>query len=116
MLGTIRTAAVLDMLTPDDDDTPDCLYVRDILDHKRRSAHYPALLEEIRRDGMSLPIMVRTRDGEPWLADGHHRVAAAVDLGIEVLVWSDLPLEVEDHPFNPMFRGDWGPFRPAATA
>ena len=38
MLGYIAVADVLDMLTPDDDDTPDALYVRDVLDHKRTSA------------------------------------------------------------------------------
>jgi len=112
MLGTIPTATVLDMLTPDDDETPDCYTVRDILDHKRRSPHYAELLDEIRRDGMALPIMVRTFNGRPWLVDGHHRVAAAIDLGITHLVWSDLPLEIEEHRFNPMMRGTWGPYRP----
>lgn len=112
MLGTISVADILDMLTPDDDDV-DCLHVRDILDHKRRSPHYAGLLDEIRKNGMELPIMVRTLRGVPWLVDGHHRVAAALDLGILTLIWSDLPLEIEDHPFNPMMRGEWGPFRPS---
>jgi hypothetical protein len=31
-----------------------------------------------------------------------------------MLVWSDLPIELEDRPHNPMLRGDWGPYRPAA--
>lgn len=114
MLGTIPTADVLNMLTVDDDETPDALYVRDVLDHKRRSEHYPKLLEEIRADGIALPIMIRTYRGQPWLVDGHHRVAAAVDLGITHLVWSDLPVELEDRPHNPMLRGAWGPYRPAA--
>lgn len=107
MLGTISTTAVLDMLTPDDD-----LYVRDVLDHKRTSPHYPNLLEEIRRDGIALPIMIRTCNGQPWLVDGHHRVAAALDLGITTLIWSDLPLEIEQRPHNPMLNGEWGPYRP----
>jgi hypothetical protein len=114
MLGTIAVAEVLDMWTPDDDGTDDCYTVRDILDHKRDSEHYAGLLEEIRRDGMALPVMIRTLRGQPWLVDGHHRVAAALDLGITTLVWSDLPIELEDRPHNPMMRGDWGPFRPAA--
>ena len=114
MLGTIPVADVLDMLTPDDDETPDALYVRDVLDHKRRSEHYAGLLEEIRRDGIALPVMIRTLNGQPWLVDGHHRVAAALDLGMTHLVWSDLPMELEDRPYNPMMRGGWGPFRPAA--
>ena len=114
MLGLIPVAQVLDMWTPDDDGTDDCYTVRDILDHKRESEHYAGLLDEIRRDGMALPIMVRTLDGEAWLVDGHHRVAAAIDLGMTHLVWSDLPIELEDRPHNPMMRGNWGPYRPAA--
>jgi len=114
MLGYIAVADVLGMLTPDDDDTPDALYVRDVLDHKRTSEHYAGLLDEIRADGMALPIMIRTYRGRPWLVDGHHRIAAAIDLGITHVVWSDLPVEVEDRPYNPMLRGDWQPYRPAA--
>jgi ParB-like chromosome segregation protein Spo0J len=114
MLGIIPVTDVLDMATPDDDDTTDCYTVRDILDHKRRSEHYAGLLDEIRRDGIALPIMIRTYRGEPWLVDCHHRVAAAIDLGITHLVWSDLPLEVEDRPHNRVMRDDWGPYRPAA--
>jgi tryptophan synthase alpha subunit len=114
MLGIIAVTDLLDMLTPDDDDTPDALYVRDVLDHKRRSPHYAELLEQIRSAGIELPVMIRTYEGTPWLVDGHHRVAAALDLGITTLIWSDLPLEVEDRPFNPTMRGAWGPYRPAA--
>lgn len=114
MLGTIPVTEVLDMLTPDDDDTEGCVCVRDVLDHKRRSEHYAGLLDEIRADGMALPIMIRTFHGQPWLVDGHHRVAAALDLGMTHLVWSDLPVELEDRPYNPMLRGAWGPYRPAA--
>jgi hypothetical protein len=114
MLGIIPIADVLDMLTPDDDDTPHCYTVRDVLDHKRHSEHYAELLEEIRRDGMALPVMIRTFEGQPWLVDGHHRVAVALDLGMTHLVWSDLPVELEDRPHNPMLRGSWGPYRPAA--
>src|SRR5690606_40601305 len=44
MLGHIPLADVLDMLTPDDHDTPDgCLYVRDVLPHQRTSEHYPQI-------------------------------------------------------------------------
>ncbi|MGW2920357.1 hypothetical protein ACWDBF_21200 [Streptomyces angustmyceticus] len=114
MLGVIAVTDVLAMATPDDDDTADCYRVRDILDHKRRSPHYATLVEEIRRDGIELPVMIRTRRGRPWLVDGHHRVAAAIDLGISHLVWSDLPLEVEDRPHSPVMGRGWGSYRPAA--
>lgn len=114
MLGLIPVADILTMLTVDDDETADCLHVADILAHKRQSEHYPDLLREIRETGIDLPILIRTFQGRPWLADGHHRVAAAVDLGMTHLVWSDLPLDVEEHRFNPMMNGSWGPYRPAA--
>lgn len=115
MLGTIPLTDVLDMLTPDDDDTPDALYVRDVLPHKRTSEHYPRLLNEIRTNGIALPIMIRTLNSRPWLVDGHHRVAAAQDLGITHLIWSDLPIDLEHQPYNPMLRGDWKPYRPTAA-
>lgn len=114
MLGLIAVTDVLDMFTPDDDDTSDCYTVRDVLDHKRTSEHYTDLLNEIRQDGIALPVMIRTFEGQPWLVDGHHRVAAAIDAGITHLVWSDLPIELEDRPHNPMLRGEWQPYRPAA--
>lgn len=114
MLGIILVADVLDMLTPDDDEDPNCYTVRDVLGHKRRSPHYAGLLSEIRQDGVALPVMIRTFRGQPWLVDGHHRVAAALDLGITHVVWSDLPMELEDRPFNPMLRDGWGPYRPTA--
>ena len=114
MLGIIATADVLNMLTVDDEDNPDAFCVRDVLDHKRRSEHYASLLDEIRVDGMALPITIRTLNGQPWLVDGHHRVAAALDLHIATLVWSDLPLEIEYRPYDPMLTGGWAPYRPAA--
>ena len=114
MLGVIAVTDILDMATPDDDDAADCYSVRDVLDHKRRSPHYASLLDEIRRDGVELHVMIRAFSGRPWLVDGHHRVAAAIDLGITHVIWSDLPLEVEDRPHNPVMGRGWGPYRPAA--
>lgn len=114
MLGLIPAAAVLDMLSVDADDGD--LYVREAIAGKRASDHYRGLLDDVRANGMALPILIRTFQGEPWLADGHHRVAVAVDLGLTHLVWTDVPLDVCDEPFNPVLRGDWGPYRPDACA
>ena len=118
MLGIIPVEAVLDMLSVDAQDTDegDGLYVRDVLATKRASGHYSELLDEVRANGMELPIMIREFRGNPWLTDGHHRVAVAVDLGMTHLVWTDMPLDVSDEPFNPMMRGSWGPYRPEARA
>ncbi|GAA3807772.1 ParB/RepB/Spo0J family partition protein [Streptomyces chiangmaiensis] len=114
MLGTITVTDVLAMWTPDDDGTGDCYTVADTLDYKRQNPDYADLVEEIRKDGITVPIFIRTLDGRPWLADGHHRVAAAIDLGIDMLIWTDIPLDVEPHRFNPMMQRQWGPYRPAA--
>lgn len=114
MLGTITLAEVLGLDTPDDDGTGDCYTVADTLLAKRENPEYAGLLADIRANGITVPLFIRTRNGVPWLADGHHRVAAAQDLGITVLVWTDIPLDVEEHRFNPMMRPGWGPYRPAA--
>ena len=114
MLGTITLADLLDMATPDDDGTGDCYTVADTLPAKRKDPEYAGLLDDIRANGMTVPLFIRTHNGEPWLADGHHRVAAAQDLGIDVLVWTDVPLDVEEHRFNPMMQRGWAPYRPAA--
>lgn len=52
--------------------------VKDCLASKRRDPGYPALVENLRREGFTIPLSVY--DGK--LFDGHHRVAAAEDLGI----------------------------------
>ncbi|WP_194293902.1 ParB N-terminal domain-containing protein [Streptomyces sp. RB17] len=61
------------------------LAVADTLDGKRQDDSYPDLLESIRLHGVQRPILVRR--GE--LMDGHHRVAACLDLGITQVPFTD---------------------------
>lgn len=89
MLGTIPVTDILDMLTPDYEETSDALYVRDVLDHKRTSPHYAALLDGIRTDGITIPVVIRAQNGTPWLEDGHHRIAAAIDAGLTAVPFTD---------------------------
>jgi hypothetical protein len=89
MLGLIPTADVLDMLTPDGGDLPDCYTVRDILDHKRTSEHYAELLATVHQHGITTPVVIRDSPDGRYLADGHHRITAAVDAGLTHIPWTD---------------------------
>ncbi|MEU5662035.1 ParB N-terminal domain-containing protein [Streptomyces longwoodensis] len=75
---------------PDDPEMPD-FRVSAVLPDKRKDAWYPALVEDIRTHGLRVPIWIH--DGE--INDGCHRIAAAQDLGIEVLPCTD---EAPDDP------------------
>lgn len=114
MLGMIPTTDVLDMVTPDDEDEGEDRTVRDVLDSKRQNPDYLALLEDVRKNGITIPLFIRTQNGTPWLADGHHRVAIALDLGIDMVPWTDVPLDIAEHTYHPMMRGTWDGYRPAA--
>lgn len=52
--------------------------VRDLLNLKRSDEFYPELVESMRKHGMKSPVMII--DGV--FRNGHHRVAAALDLGM----------------------------------
>jgi ParB-like chromosome segregation protein Spo0J len=57
---------------------------------KRATPYYPGLRAEIARDGISVPVIIQVDEsGAPWLMDGHHRVTAAVDLGLPTVPWAD---------------------------
>lgn len=91
MIGTIDTATVLAMLSPDIEDCGvDGYTVADTIPVKRETPYYPGLLAEIARDGITVPVIIqRDESGAPWLRDGHHRVTAAVDLGLPTVPWTD---------------------------
>ncbi|SCD37636.1 ParB-like nuclease domain-containing protein [Streptomyces sp. Termitarium-T10T-6] len=60
--------------------------VRDSLAVKRTEADYPQLREHIRRHGIRTPALIEVTDsGYRRLLEGHHRIAAAVDLGFETV-------------------------------
>jgi ParB-like chromosome segregation protein Spo0J len=94
MIGLIDTADVLAMLSPDVD--PDeGTDVADVLPRKRRSPHYAGLLAEIRRDGITVPVVIDFTGPHPELLEGHHRIAAAIDAGLPTVPWSSVPLRVD---------------------
>jgi len=95
VIGLIPTAEALTLMSPDTepDEGTD---VADVLGRKRRSLHYSRLLEEIRRDGITVPVVIDHSGPYPELLEGHHRIAAAVDLGLPVVPWSSVPLRIDN--------------------
>lgn len=55
----------------------------ELLDHKRKDEHYPKLVETLKKEGWTKGIKAVLWIGEttPTMTDGHHRLAAAIDLG-----------------------------------
>jgi ParB-like chromosome segregation protein Spo0J len=95
MIGLMPVAEALGLMSPDAE-PEEGLDVADVLDRKRRSPHYPRLLEEIRRDGITVPVTIDHSGAYPELTEGHHRIAAAVDLGLTVVPWSSVPLRTDN--------------------
>ncbi|TQF03911.1 hypothetical protein E6W39_18840 [Kitasatospora acidiphila] len=59
--------------------------VRDVLEIKRDDSHYADLMDSIRHHGIGLPILIYGRE----VHNGHHRIAAAFDLGLEEIPWTN---------------------------
>lgn len=94
MIGIIPIAEALTLMSPDAE-PEDGTDVADVLDRKRQSPHYPALLEEIRQNGITVPVVIDYSGTFGELLEGHHRIAAAVDLGLLSVPWSSVPLRVD---------------------
>ncbi|UKH48484.1 ParB-like nuclease domain protein [Microbacterium phage Katzastrophic] len=56
-----------------------------LLDEKRQDGHYPDVLQSLEEHGFIRPLNADTECGQLQLSDGHHRLAAAIDLGMEVV-------------------------------
>lgn len=52
------------------------------LDEKRGDDHYPDVVESIETHGFVRPLTATEKDGRLTLGDGHHRLAAAIELGM----------------------------------
>lgn len=86
MIATIPVSEALDLMSGEamvcawgDTDT-----VRDGLNVKRSSPHYQDLVDNIRAHGFRTPVLIRTTaSGNRVLAEGHHRVTVAFDLGLD---------------------------------
>ena len=60
----------------------------ELLDSKRADEWYPELMDSMRRNGVSIPILIE----EGGFAHGCHRLAAAFDLGWTEIPYTDDPL------------------------
>lgn len=66
-----------------------------LLDHKRQDRHYEDVLNSLLHHGFVRPLTAAAKEGpELRLGDGHHRLAAAIELGM-----SSVPVEVFGHYF-----------------
>lgn len=59
--------------------------VREILDLKRSDPEYADLVDSIRHHGIGIPVLIYGR----MVHHGGHRIAAAQDLGLEEIPWTD---------------------------
>jgi hypothetical protein len=84
MNGMIRISDVLILTSVD---SHNGLEVSTTLWWKRETDEYAEVLESVRRYGVQNPILIR----EEKLCNGHHRVAACVDLGIVEIPFTDDP-------------------------
>lgn len=56
-----------------------------LLERKREDAWYEDVFESIRENGFVRPLTAHIREGQLALGDGHHRLAAAVELGLSTV-------------------------------
>ena len=60
-----------------------------VLDMKRNDDHYGDVVDSIAANGFVRPVTAWYKLGELYFGDGHHRLAAAIDLGI-----TTIPVEI----------------------
>jgi len=114
-------------LQPDDrPDTPLSDAWGDLLDEKRDHDHYPDVLDSIQRHGFVRPLTAWVSGHDPYtpdayqepqelrFGDGHHRLAAAIELG-----YTTVPVEVTlnsyGHAVVSRDSGSWNKNRPIPT-
>lgn len=78
VMSVLPLADVLDMTSGDN--YPHS--VIGILDQKRQDDWYPAVVESLRQEGFTKGIRINDLD---TVVDGHHRIAAAMELGMEFI-------------------------------
>jgi|GEM_PF-3471867 len=88
------------------------------LEHKREDCHYDDVVDSVREHGFIRPLDAATNfhyddsdesAGMVRLADGHHRFAAAIDLGYEAV-----PVLVSEYSTVSPDSGDWDASKPVS--
>lgn len=105
----VSVLPISDVLEYESVDSEDCVIVpggghkygpvAGVLEEKRLDPQYPALLSELRERGFRKPIHVHPHENR--ITDGHHRIAAAVELG-----YSFIPVRSNEGCADD--SGDWG--------
>lgn len=73
-----------------------------VLERKRYDDHFDELLDVIEEDGFTQPLTAYERNGQLILCDGHHRLAAALDLGLRTV-----PVQVHEKRTVAADSGTW---------
>jgi len=63
----------------------------DVLEDKRNDYNYQDIVTSLRTWGFVRPLTARVADGQLQFGDGHHRLAASIELG-----WAVVPVVVRD--------------------
>lgn len=74
----------------------------DLLEQKRMDSHYEDVKASIERWGFVRPLTSYVSRGMLQFGDGHHRLAAAIELGM-----STVPVEVHTHAMIAEDSGEW---------
>lgn len=109
-LGTVVYWAIEQIVTRSSSDRSFYRSWEHLLDEKRDDPHYPDVLESIRQNGFIRPLNADIAHEELRLSDGHHRLAAAIELGMEAV-----PVYIAEWPIISDDSGDWREGKPVDT-
>ena len=101
-LGTVVYWAIEQIITRRSTDSVFYVSWDAMLESKRQDSHYPDVVESLRQDGFIRPLTADVRAHELRLSDGHHRIAAAIDLGMEAV-----PVLITGTPLISEDSGSW---------
>ena len=74
-----------------------------LIGDKREDEHFEDVVDAIREEGFTIPLTAYPRDGVLILCDGHHRLLAAQDLGMDTV-----PVIVRESFTVESDSGSWG--------
>lgn len=80
--------------------------VHSVMEWKKSDPWFPAVVESIRRHGFTKGIRVDPTTG--WVMDGHHRIAAAMELGLSYIPVEEGYSEYDTEFFKSVKSGEYG--------
>lgn len=106
-LHRVYNWAISQIVTRDSTDSDNYDSWDDMLECKRADTQYPWIVESLKTNGFVRPLNATTCWGQLQLSDGHHRVAAAIDMGMDTV-----PVYVAEDDIISSDSGLWNPRRP----